>query len=263
MQKKITKKKAVAVDTANKRERQQLTVRQLLKTPRTPMTVRLWLEQYAEKGKEALESSSIGMDYGTMAIARLIHDVLWTDAYDNSQFPQAARDYVEEYLYTLAHASDIHVWNTAELAVTALPALLECAQGDPDIENELYPALAIAIERLTTRRERGAFLRDLQGPEKDETREDVDYKAAMKASRIIANPNTPAEARRKLQDAITDFGNTTQVHTIHPALVERAVTLMFENVQKRKGGIGSVKYRRQERKDFLALLDSIEEGGAK
>jgi hypothetical protein len=80
---------------------------------------------------------------------------------------------------------------------------------------------------------------------------------ALKAALILANPNTPAETRSRLKDAISDFGNTMQVFTDHPALVERALTVMFESVNGK--GIYPAKQRREDRKDLLVLLDSIEE----
>lgn len=215
----------------NNSMREQQTAAALLEDERVPLGVRHWLEQYIREGEQALAQFETNRDTATMEQARLIYDVLDSKYQEVTarEFPNAARDYIEEYLYQLADASDIHVWNQPDLAVMALPVLLDCAPGSI-VDDATTAALKIAVKALTTRRERRAFLRDFV-EEADERKERRDGKAAMKLSRYLADPRTPTTTRNKLGATFIELAGELNIHADHPALVERAASITFESME--------------------------------
>lgn len=70
----------------------------------------------------------------------------------------------------------------------------------------------------------------------DEARErwSHDYMAAMKLARYLASPHTDSQTRLELGAAICKLAGEVDVHVDHPALVERAAAVMFENVDTAK-----------------------------
>lgn len=238
-------------DSTTKPERESQTIAELLDDDRVPVGIRHWLEQYRETGNEALSVFNANRDSGTMEQARLIYDILDSKHQETgtNEFSEAARDLIEEYVYQLAEASDIQVWNQPDLAVLALPYLLDCATSGSDVD-PTTSALRLAIEALTTRRERRAFLRDFE-TQADETKEDRDWKAARKLSRYLASPTTDPKVRRELGAAICQLANATDVQVDHPALIMRAASIMFENVRTAEA--------RREYGHILAVLDELPE----
>jgi hypothetical protein len=214
-------------DTEKSRSKQTLDA--LAKSDTTPLGIRLWMERYIERGESELDNTFVGRDETTEAQARLIYDVLMSEylTVDDDEFSPEARDFIEEYLYTLSDASDIYVWNQPDLATHALPVLIECANGSVCTSAD-FAMLEIAIRRLSTARERRRFLRSQESG--DETKENRDYRAAFKLSRLIADPRTPAKTRTQLGSALVELFNETDMHIDHPALVRRAAEVMFENV---------------------------------
>jgi hypothetical protein len=244
----------------------QLTVAELMKTHGVPLPVYLWLERLTGGDKYALEH--VEADPATYHIARLVYDVLKTDSAPvfarvddeiNSphvHFPHEARDFVEEWLYHLSNHHEVHAWNTAELAVAALPYMvnLDGITMMPEDDAALL-LLRSAIERMTTKRERREFLRDTdESDAEDEKESATNMRAAFKLSRVLADPRTPAETREALELAVLEFHMATQVCIFHPALVRRAFLLMCDARRK-----GKVRECQRARRDVLALLDSISE----
>ena len=178
------------------------TVADLLKTheryPHTvPLHIRFWLERYVECGEKEMHSYGLILESPALEIARLVYDVLQSKYLDTGEheFSEAARDDIEVYLYRLASDADVQVWNYPEAAVASLVALLDCANSGGPEESE-HIALSTAINALTTRRERRHFLKT-EG-EGDESKDDRDWRAARKLSRLMADPNTPEKVRRDL-----------------------------------------------------------------
>jgi hypothetical protein len=248
----------------------QLTVAELMKTHGVPLPVYLWLERLTGGDKYALEH--VEADPATYHIARLVYDVLDTDSAPafarvddeiNSphvHFPHEARDFVEEWLYHLVNYYGVHAWNTAEVAVAALPRMVNV--GGVSMLPEGDAALLLlrsAVERMTTKRERREFLRDTdESDAEDEKESATNMRAAFKLSRVLADPRTPTETRDKIEDELIEFSSNTRVYITHPALVRRAFLLMSEAKPK-----GRARDCRRTRKRLLALLDSIpdEKGG--
>jgi hypothetical protein len=229
------------------------TVVALMNDGRVPFGVRHWLELYAAQGDDALQLFNTALDPSTERIGRLVYDVLSTESQEvgTHEFPEAARDYIQEFLYTLAHASNIQVWTYADVAIAALPIMLDCAAGDMLIDSAEVAALEIAVQALTTKRERGYFIRGLQEERRDEAKEDRDYLAAMKLSRLFANPNTPAKTLTQLGALLAELFNETDMHIDHPAIVGRMAEVIFENV-KTPGAVGLYA-------QLHALLESLPE----
>jgi hypothetical protein len=226
-----------------------------------PVYVRHWLERYIEHGTESAEThiTDRERESSTMDQARLVYDVLDSKYQETGQheFSEAARDYIEEYLYQLSEMTGIRVWNDPETAITALSTMLTMT-GESDYERPSNIALNIAVSRLTTMRERRHFLRQAASEPYDETEGERHYKAAMKAARIMADPRTPQEIKNRLADAILELHMSTQVALFHPALVERALTLMFE--AKRKGHAKEIK---RDRQTVIELIEELSEPGEK
>jgi hypothetical protein len=58
-----------------------------------------------------------------------------------------------------------------------------------------------------------------------------DRQRASKLSRLLADPRTPDEVSRKLGADLIELSNETGVHVDHPAIVERAASVMFESIE--------------------------------
>jgi hypothetical protein len=149
------------------------------------------------------------------------------------------------------------VWSNPDMAVTALPILLDQSAG-PLIEYEKDPTLAMlrtAVKSLTTKRERRAYLRDAEEADAEDEKEGAkNRRAAFKVSRVLADPRTPADVRREVQDSLIELCNAAGVIVDHPALATRAFLIAVE--QRPKGHVRDVK---RARTNLLALLDSISE----
>ena len=247
------------------KEPAQLTVAELMKTSGVPLPVWMWLERFADGDKHALQPFGNNDDPAVVRMARLVYDVLDSKHKETGvglserQFPEEARDFVEEWLYHLSNYFEQHVWSDATLAITALPnmvnidGLVMSPEGDAT-----HLLLRSAVERLTTRRERRAFLCDADEGE-DEKESDINWRAAFKLSRVLADPLTDKAAWWHLRDVLTDFSMELELDITHPALARRAFLLLCEAKPK-----GRVRECRRLRKRVLDALDAIpeEKGGA-
>lgn len=241
----------------------QKTVSELLKTAGVPLSVFMWLERYADGDKYALEPHAVeGPD--TYEIARLVYDVLNSPnnetgtGLDERKFSEEARDFVEEWLYTLAGYYQQQVWNNPDAALSILSYIL-LSDGVPmrPEGGAAYVLLRAGVGRLTTKRERRAFLHSTdEADAEDEQEGETNWRAAFKLSRVLADPRTPEETRGKLIDLLHEFSTSARVDVTHPALARRAFQLMCDSKPR-----GNVRECRRDRKALLALLDSIEEGG--
>lgn len=237
----------------------QMTVAEMLETSGVPLHVWMWLERFAGGDKYALEP--LGDDGpGVYQAARLVYDVLESKrketgvGLDERMFPEEARDFVEEWLYTLSTYYAQQVWNNADAALAILPLIMELDGSPMKAEGDAaYVLLRAGVERLTTKRERRAFLHDDEGEPEPEEAEN--WRAAFKLSRVLADPRTDNETRRELTRSLIEFGNVMQVFANHPALVRRAFLLMCDTKPK-----GKVREARRLRKQVLDALDSISEG---
>jgi hypothetical protein len=237
-----------------------MTVGELLTTSGVPLHVQIWLDRFARGDEYALEKFGCGDWPGVNEAAFLVYDVLEAQhaGADVRESSEEARDFVEEWLYTLSNYYGQHVWNNADAAVAALPWFLDCDGSPMKPEGDAaYVLLRAAVERLTTKSERRAFLRRDAEQEPD-GQEETDKLAAFKLSRVLADPRTTPETRRQIQESIVELCNAANVLVDHPALVRRAFLVACDQRPK-----GQVRELRKARRSLLALLDSIpdEEGG--
>jgi hypothetical protein len=253
----MTKQSKSQKATRRKSDPARQTVAELLTTRGVPLTVQVWLERFARGDEYALEKHGTGDDPGVNDTAFLIYDVLETqhDGASVRESAAEARDFVEEWLYTLSTYYGQHVWNNADAALAVLPYFF-CGGGSPmePDGDAAYVLLRTAVERLTTTPERRAFLRQdaADEPEKDE---ETNRRAAFKLSRVLADPRTPAETRQALESACVEFiTNAANVAVDHPALVRRAFLVACDQRPK-----GRVRRLKRVRRDLLALLDTLPE----
>lgn len=237
-----------------------MTAADMVADEQVPMHIRLWLEDFITKGEAALTASFVAQDSATLAQARLIKDVLDSGGIETDEcpFPPAALDYVQEYMYRLAKAAEFALWNLGDAAVAALPILLECAalsiEGTPSLI-----ALETAIYGLTTAEERRYFFKgDRWGTN---TPAERPTEAGYKLARLLANPQTTAETRARLDSALLEFAQQANINVTHAALAQRVFTLAADEMSQRRRGKYAKQetaHRRQVYNDLLALLDSLD-----
>lgn len=266
----MTTKRKTQKAASGKPDPTRQTVTELLKDVRgVPLWVRFWLERYASGDACAIEPHGLDDDPTTQAIARLVYDVLDSPSQSTGtglserEFPAEARDFVQEWLYRITADGLSHttVWNNADLAVGALPTILDC-EGLRTDASPIFTLLRQSINALTTKRERRAFLRDADEDDAEpEKKSETNWAAAFKLSRVLADPRTPAKTRDEIESALREFANAAEVQVTHPALARRAFQLMCDARPK-----GKVRACGLARSELLALLDEApesEEGGAK
>jgi hypothetical protein len=249
-----------------------MTLADLLKKDDLPLPVKDFLEKVVS-GRPLPYADRIDEDDYYLE-TELFVAVLADHIVTNTPLPEAARDYVEEFLYRLEEATEIHIWNTPEVLRAAYPAMMNLYRDGGRFFGEYSEGLAAkaALKNLCTRRELMEFYARHGIEDNYKGRSELagsapldnptDQQQALKAARILADPRTPAETRDKVHAAINELLTSTQVTPYHPALVERALTLMLETVEvraKTRYGftLSSVAERRKDRQRLFDLLDSI------
>ena len=252
----------------NKKQREQMPVSQLMYES-MPLPVEDWLHKWLD-GKPTPYADNIDEDsyYNEVELmVAVLSDHMRTIGND---LPEAAKDFVQEYLYRMEESSDVHIWNSAEVLRAAWPLMMtnfyECGEwvaGDP-------PGRIIvktALTRLCTRRELMEFY-ERSGIEDDyKGRNELagsvsldnptDNQLALKASSILANPKTDEGTRRKLCDAINGLSMATRINVCTPALVERSLTIMFESIETRTRNTKQ-REKRRAYQDLRKLLKEME-----
>jgi hypothetical protein len=167
-----------------------VTVAELQTTLGVPLHVQVWLERFARGDEYALQKFGCDDESGVNEAAFLIYDVLeaqygGSNAFESSEL---ARDFVEEWLYTLSNYYGQHIWNNPDAALTLLPWVIDNSGGSPMLPegDAAYVLLRTAIERLTTKSERRAFLRRDAEQEAD-GEEETDERASFKLARVLAD----------------------------------------------------------------------------
>jgi hypothetical protein len=256
------------------KDRSRTTVAELLKydqpgnTSALPLPVRDFLARYAA-GEPVPETA--GIDEWWYGDSELLVAVLADMRADiPGGLPESAHDYIQEYLYRLEESTQVHIWNDPDVLRAAYPLMMMCFGEGRWLAGDYPDALAMkaTLSRLCTRRELSGFY-ERYGLKDDQTDRSVmagsvvqdkpaDY--VMKAARLLADPRTPAATRETIERAIADLANATDVHVTHPALVERALTIMFESMKKRVRKQTITPNRREAYKQLMGLLKTTEEG---
>ncbi len=180
--------------------------------------------------------------------------------------PESATDYVEDWLYRLEEATSLHVWNVADIARPFLGHVAECARVS-DSTDGVFEAMETVLARMCTQKELKEFYqRHGLGKKrggyrytKGERKANRDHAAALKAARLMADPKTPDEFKGRLMDEINHLSTATGVHYSHPALIERALTIMFESMDQPITG-KLAKFRIKERqRDYDKMHELLAE----
>ena len=249
----------------------QTTVEELL-SDELPLPVKDWLEKFVE-GKPTPYADRIDEDSYYHEIELMV--AVLADHYKTTggdlELPEAAKDFVQEYLYRLEESSEIHIWNSPEVLRAAWPLMMTgFYDGGTWLAGDVPGQIVVktALKRLCTRAELMEFYERHGIEDKYKGRDELpgsvpvetysDKMRLTKAARILADPRTPEDVRDKLETMILDLSTATGVYVYTPALVERALTLMFE--AKRKGQMKEIK---RERAALLKHLDGLPESGEK
>lgn len=240
--------------------KEKTTVAELLRKEGLPVPVRDWLERFITgRTLPYTEPVDIGFYNDVELFVAIVADHIVT----NDSLPQSVIDYVEEFLYQLEWSTDVHIWNTPDLLRVALSHMMEVDHAGATYEGNIpVIALKTVVKSLCTGQEYAEFLarHGLSDPDGDQTtgkvqeRQIRDRAAVMKCARILANPDTPRETRRQVKDAINELMIATQVTPYHPALIERALTIMFEVIDKPKQGMS----RREMKRGYKNLHELLE-----
>jgi hypothetical protein len=255
------------------KDRSQTTIAELLEYNRAGMTsdlplpVRDFLERYAE-GKPLPYTA--GYNEWWYGDSELLIAVLADKRDDgNDSLPRTAHDYVQEYLYRLEESTGVHIWNDPDVLRAAYPLMMGSFGEGRWLAGEYPDALATktALARLCTRRELADFY-ERHGLKDDHKGRDEmagsaplngsDTEYALKAARVLANPKTAKDTKQALSLAVCELANATDVQVDHPAIVERALTVMLESMKKRQKGSGSIPNRRDAYAQLVGLLTTLE-----
>jgi hypothetical protein len=172
--------------------------------------------------------------------------------------PASAVDYVEEWLYRMEEAADLHIWSVADIARPFLAHALSLDDISSDKSSGTV-AMQVALSRLCTQEELNRFYerhnlaRKVERTAYKGSQAWRDQQVAIKAARVIADPSVPDEFKEPILDVINDLGMATTVSCLHPALIERALTLMFESKDYGHGKADALKDRQKLRKLIAAI----------
>lgn len=174
--------------------------------------------------------------------------------------PESAIDYVQEWLYRLEEETNLHVWNVADIARPFLTHALSIDDISDDKSSGVV-AIQAALSRLCTEGELNSFYKRHGLDHKDErsykgSQKWRDQQVAVKAARVLADPTVPVETKDAIRDAMNDLSTDSGVPTWHPALAERALTLMFESKEYVTGKASVQQSRKRLRELVRAVPDS-------
>jgi hypothetical protein len=222
-----------------------------------------WKEEQARRAKvmallgKLMKVTNHGYgDEDSLREASVIYGV-FSERHYFDDIPESVVAYVEQTIGSVCDKMNIHAWNDYLLA----PIVWLIAVGVPGCDNTFLEG----IKHLCTKEEYKSFLtrHGLEdGEPVEDTKQERDAMAAYKAARYLADPRTPPETRNEIQDAINELCGSTQVNCHHPALAERALTVMLETVElkvKSQHGfsLSSIAERRKDRKHLFDLLDEL------
>jgi hypothetical protein len=243
----------------SKKEPGQLSLKDLLNRKDLAPDVRECLIDYERRLTTRFEKED-------KAEADFICEVIRAARWEDSELPETVTAIVQNYMREMAKEFDLAPWSNPEIARAAYKYIIDAQSGSLVFTPTMsFRGLRMAAQALCTAAEWKLFFteRDLNDDEPPMTRDEKDYEAALKAACLLADPRTPAETRNALQGAVCDFANATDVQIDHPALVERALTIMFESMKKRVRKQTITPNRREAYTQLVGLLKTAEEGGAK
>jgi hypothetical protein len=202
--------------------------------PNLTIPVRDWLKKYLA-GEPTPYADLINPD-DYRSIELVVSVLIQSGGLAGEMLPESAIDFIEEWLYKVEEETDLHIWNVADIARPFLAHMFDSARIS-DSTDGTFELVEAAISRLSTEKELADFYkRHGLKPKKKRKRTGKSEggprsrpPAALKAARVLADPSTSEETRGKLQDAINELPMAAGVPVWHPALAERAVTIMLES----------------------------------
>lgn len=254
-------------------KKDKATVAELLQDEELPYTVRKYLRKFAAGEKLPL-TEQVDYDWyhdDADLLAAMIND----EHIINDPIPKPAKDLAEEFLYRLAEATGVQVYNTSEVIRVAYPIMLMLSNDGAQFALEdQAPTQAVrsGLEAICTKAELREFYErhnlwdgDVAAARERLTpkppKEWKDKQAAIKLARVLADPTTPEDVRDKLENALLEFSGSTNVTIFHPALAERAFIVMAESMATRFKGEHAKSQTAGRKKDYkriIALLDELE-----
>jgi hypothetical protein len=245
-----------------KEEREQTTVAQFLNDDRLTLPVRDYLTRYVEGSPLPYSDSVSPYDYAeTELIVGVLADE--ADSLPDLRLPEAAIDYVREYLYRLEERLGIHIWNVPDVARAAFPIMVSLTEGTDAGRDFTDSAVKAALRRLSTPREWAEFCKRRRVGDDYEGRDAMagsaelapDYYGPRKLSRYLADPRTPEKVRRDLGAALVKLASLTNTHVDHPALAMRAAEVIFAAIEDKEADTQEARTFRQ----LIATLDELPE----
>jgi hypothetical protein len=225
--------------------------------PNLTIPVRDWLKKYV--AGEPVPNGDLIQPDDYKAVELVVALLTDQGGVEPEMLPSAALDYVEEWLYLLEERTSLHVWNVADIARPFLTHVFELARASDSTEGAVE-SLQTALARLCTEEELDRFYKrhgltfDRKSTYKL-TQKDRDRHVAIKAARVLADPEVSEEIKNPIRDAINDLSTESCVPIWHPALVERALTLMFEG----KDYVASKEETQRNRKRLRDLVNAVRE----
>jgi hypothetical protein len=236
---------------------------------RMPIEVRDWISRFV--AGTPVPPVSIGSNNPDS-----YREIAWVEAVLNDKYiadnalPNAAIELVQNYLRELEEETDLHIWNEGAIARTALPLMIGLtSQTDA---SDAFAVVKAAFAMHCAKKEVSDFLtrsglRDSRYAdpewEKEQLAKAVDYDAATAANHLLADPDLAAADYNELARAIMEFGDSTEVHTNHPALVESALFIMFEAMRKPIKGKNKKFLTEQRQREYDTLHAVIKKLKAK
>ncbi len=127
-----------------------------------------------------------------------------------------------------------------------------CAPFLPSYTDTLHVDMGDALDEL----------RNLTNEKRNAAPGDWDnHQAGVRLASLLANPQTDATLRDKLDSALLEFTSQAGVYVGHPALAERAFALAADEMSKRRRGKYAKQetaHRRETYATIIALLDEAE-----
>ena len=258
-------------ENKTREEREQIPLGSFVYDDRLPLPIRDYLNRYLNGGVLPYSDSFDETMYSdTEMRVAVLADHLRT----NDPLPEAAVDFVKEYLYRLEEAADVHIWNDPDVLRVAYPIMITFTSESAGLiingsDAVSTAAVKTALHRLCTRRELMEFYERHGIEDKYRGREElagsapVDLEhtetAAFKLARVLAAPRTPRKTREAIELGLREFSMSSGVTVEHPALAARAYTLMCE-AKPRGKGTRSKKEMDRDKRQLLALLEALPDG---
>ena len=227
--------------------------------PNLTIPVRDWLKKYV--AGEPVPFADLIQPDDYEAVELVVALLMEEGGVEPDSLPSSAVDYVQEWLYRLEASTNLSVWNVADIARPFLAHVFSLARDSDSTEGSIE-SLQTVLGLLCTQEEMGRFYKrhGLDHKEKRSYKGSQawrDHQVAIKAARVLADPGVSEDTKISIRHAMLDLSTGSGVSVDHPALAERALTLMFES----KDYVTSKASVQQDRKRLRDLVNGVPEVG--